>query len=92
MGLAGEHQLDRPLLVREEAGEAVLVGEDHPGPLVGREAAGEADRRRDQRVRELLERARLAVARELGSQPAAREDRELALLAEMAAHSSAGDG
>src|SRR5204862_5427451 len=62
----------------------VHVGEDHPGPLVGRKPPGEADRQ-DVRVEdplELLEHARcLAVPGELRPQPAAGKQRELELLA-----------
>ena len=44
VGLAGEDELDRPVGVVDEAGEPVHVGEEERGPLVGGEAAGEADR------------------------------------------------
>jgi hypothetical protein len=69
-----------------EAGEPVDVGEDERRPLVGGEAAGEADRQGlgVEGVLQLLEgRRRLAVAGELGDQPLAREDGELALLVEV---------
>ena len=84
MGLAGEHDLDRPLLVPQQPGQPVHVAEQQAGPLVGREPAGEADRQdvRVERRLELLEdRRRLAVAGELVAQPAPGEDRQLELLA-----------
>ena len=86
VGLAGEDDLDRPVGVPEQPGQPVDVGEQQAGPLVGREPAGEADRhdRRVERVVELgQDRRRLAVAGELAAQPAAGEDRQLALLAEV---------
>ena len=43
MGLAGEDELHRPILVVDEGGEAVEVAEDQRAALVGGEAAGEAD-------------------------------------------------
>ena len=58
--------------------------EQQPGPLVGREPAGEPDRedRRVEHVLEVLERGRrFAEARELVPQPALREERQLQLLA-----------
>ena len=84
MGLAREDDLDRPLLVPQEPGQPVDVGEQEAGPLVGREAAGEADRQ-DVRIERRLERVehrrRLAMAGELVAQPAPGEDRQLELLA-----------
>src|SRR6185436_15837925 len=84
MRLAGEDQLDGPLLVPQEAGEPVDVVEDQAGALVGREAPGEADRQ-DVRVQGGLElgedRGSLPVAGELIAQAPAGEDRQLALLA-----------
>src|SRR5581483_8764850 len=41
--LAGEQDLHRPLLVEEQVAQLVRVGEDEAGPLVGGEAAREAD-------------------------------------------------
>ena len=43
MGLAGEDELHRALGVVDHRRQAVQVGEDQVGPLVGGEAAGEAD-------------------------------------------------
>ena len=86
MGLAREHDLDRALLVPQHARQPLDVAEQQPGPLVGREAAREADGQ-DVRIERGLElgehRRRLAVTRELAAQPPAREMGELALLAEM---------
>ena len=86
VGLAGEDDLDRALLVPQHPRQALDVAEQQPGPLVGREAPREADRQ-DVRVERRLElgqdRRRLAVARELAAQAAAREVGELALLAEV---------
>ena len=64
--LAGEDELDRPVLVGEEAREALLVGEDHRGALVRREAAREADRQ-DVRVERLVELLRSAAAPRRGA-------------------------
>ena len=86
MGLAGEDELDRPVRVVDQAGEPVDVGEDQRRPLVGGEAAGEADRQ-DLGIERLLElrerRRRLAVAGELGQQALPGEDGELALLVQV---------
>ena len=46
MRLAGKDDLDRPLLVEQDARQALLVAEDQVGALVRREAAREADRQR----------------------------------------------
>ena len=43
MGLAGEDELHRALGVVDHGGQALDVGEDQVGALVGGEAAGEAD-------------------------------------------------
>ncbi len=64
--------------------EPVDIAEEQAGPLVGREAAGEADRE-DVRIERRLERIEddrcLAVAGELVPETAPREDRQLELLA-----------
>ena len=87
MGLAGEDDLDRAIRVAHEPLEAVHVAEDHRGPLVRREAAGEADRqarRVERRASSSVSvRRRLTVTAELAAQPPAGEDRELELLALM---------
>ena len=84
--LAGEDDLERALGVPQHPGQPVDVGEQQPGPLVGREPAGEADRQ-DRRVERGIELGqhgrRLAVAGELAAQPALGEMRELALLAQV---------
>ena len=87
MGLAREDDLDRPLRVPQQPRQPLLVAEQERGPLVGREAAGEADGQ-DRPGRApcstLLERRRrLAVAGELVAQPAAREERQLQLLVQV---------
>ena len=46
MGLAGEDELHRQLRVVDKRGDLLEVLEDQVGPLVGGEAAGEADRQR----------------------------------------------
>ena len=59
----------------KQSSQAFLVAEDEVGALVGREAPGEADghRLRVERSRHLAQLVRrLAVARELARQPAAR--------------------
>ena len=84
--LPGEDDLDRPVGVPQQPGEAVHVGEQQPGALVRREPAGEADRQHA-RVEDGLDlgedRGRLAVARELAAQPAVDEDRQLPLLTQV---------
>ena len=91
--LAREDDLDRPVGVPQQVGEPIHVAEQQAGPLVGRETSREADRQ-DARVERALDlgehRRRLAVARELAAQPAPGEDRELALLAEVAVPQLAG--
>ena len=85
VGLAGEDDLDRPLLVPQDPGAAGRGRvNSRPGPLVGREAPGEADRedvRIERRLERVEDRRRLAVAGELVAQPAPGEDRQLQLLA-----------
>ena len=75
VGLAGEDDLDRTLLVPQQLRQPLDVGEEQAGPLVRREAAGKADRqdlRVERRLREhRATRRRLAVAGELVPQPAA---------------------
>jgi len=44
MGLAREHELQRTVGIEQEAAESVGVREQQRRPLVGREAASEADR------------------------------------------------
>ena len=86
VGLAGEDDLDGPLGVADEPGQAIHVGEHHPGPLVGREAAGKADRqgvRIEHRVELVEDGRRLSVPGELGPQAAPGEVGQLALLAEV---------
>ena len=84
VGLAGEDDLDRSLLVPEQPAQPLDVAEEQAGALVGREAAGEPDRQ-DVRVERCLEgiedRRRLAVTGELVAQPAPRKDGELQLQA-----------
>ena len=57
--LAGEEDLHRALGVGEQLAQAVQVAEQQVGPLVGREAAGEADGQRVG-VEELVDLAQLA--------------------------------
>ena len=86
MGLAGEDDLERPIRVVDQLGQAVDVREDHAAPLVGREPPGEADREGIgvQHVLELIEGSwRLAMAGELDAETATREVGQLALLAEV---------
>ena len=84
--LPGEDDLDRAVRVPQQPRQPVDVGEQQTGALVRREPSGEADRE-DRGSRAVSTSARtdgrLAVARELAAQPAAGEDRELALLAQV---------
>ena len=41
VGLTGEHQLQRPLLVQEQGAQPLRLGQKERGPFVGCEAAGE---------------------------------------------------
>ena len=62
--------LDGPVRVPQQPREAIHVGEEQPGPLVGREPAGEPDRqhaRVEDRVDFGKDRRRLAVAGELAA-------------------------
>ena len=62
--LAGEDDLDGPLLVPQQARQALLVAEQQRGALVGREPAGEADGQ-DVRVEDMLD----ALERRIGEAP-----------------------
>ena len=57
VGLAGEDDLDGPLLVPQQPRQAVDVAEQQAGPLVGREPPSEADRQ-DVRVERTSRRSR----------------------------------
>jgi hypothetical protein len=86
MRLAREDHLDRSVRVPQQPREAVHVGEQQTGSLVGREPSGEADRehaRIEDRLDLGKDGGRFAVTGKLGAQPTLDEDRELALLAEM---------
>ena len=64
MGLAGHDEHRGTVRVVEQTGEAVGIGKEHGGALVGREAAGEAD---DERVlREAGEPLHALVAGDVG--------------------------
>ena len=64
VGLAGEHELHRPLGVVEQLAEAVRVGQQQRRPLVRGEAAGEADGQH-RRVEHVLAEALAGQAHEL---------------------------
>ena len=84
MGLAGEDHLERPFRVPQHPAQAVHIGEQQTGPLVGREPAGETDRhdRGIERRFDLCEdRWRLPMAGELAAQPTMDEQAEFAFLA-----------
>ena len=59
--LAGEHELHGPLRVEQQPLEPLRVAQHQRQPLVGRQAAGEADRQRV-RVEHAVDQRELAVA------------------------------
>ena len=58
VGLAGEHELHRPVGVEQQRPQPVGLRQQQRGPLVGGEAAGEADRQRVRVEHLVAERAR----------------------------------
>ncbi len=82
--LAGEDDLHRSLLIEDEPGQALLVGEKQRGALIRGEAPGKTDGQhgRVEHVRQVLEHSRrFAQPRKLALQPAPSEERQLQLLA-----------
>ena len=83
VGLAGDHDLHRALVRRQDAAQALLVAEQQVGALVGREAAREADGQRvgiEHAAHLAQGRRRLAVAGELAGEAPFEEADHLALL------------